>query len=189
MATRLERLGEEERKEVRSLAEVLRNPTHEGNDRAFARFGELMAAADAYDPLPHDDEVLGYQPGINHRVWGEARVLRSSGELLALGSAIRCPVIAIHGDRDPHPAAGVREPLSRVLADFRFVLLLSAVMRRGMSGGHGISSIRSLNRRFSDDDRLVAGKVARYWQIPHHSPEERHPGDRNRPTGQMKKRG
>jgi pimeloyl-ACP methyl ester carboxylesterase len=32
-------------------------------------------------------------------------------------------VVAIHGDYDPHPAEGVREPLSRVLSDFRFVTL------------------------------------------------------------------
>jgi pimeloyl-ACP methyl ester carboxylesterase len=32
-------------------------------------------------------------------------------------------VVAIHGDYDPHPSEGVREPLSRTLRDFRFVLL------------------------------------------------------------------
>jgi pimeloyl-ACP methyl ester carboxylesterase len=31
--------------------------------------------------------------------------------------------VAIHGDYDPHPAEGVREPLSKVLKDFRFILL------------------------------------------------------------------
>jgi len=49
--------------------------------------------------------------------------LRRSNRLLELGRKIRCPVVAIHGDYDPHPAAGVKEPLSRVLRDFRFVLL------------------------------------------------------------------
>jgi pimeloyl-ACP methyl ester carboxylesterase len=32
-------------------------------------------------------------------------------------------VVAIHGDHDPHPAAGVQEPLSATLAQFRFILL------------------------------------------------------------------
>jgi len=53
----------------------------------------------------------------------EASQLRSGGELLNLGKKIRCPVVAIHGDYDPHPAAGVQEPLSRVLQDFHFILL------------------------------------------------------------------
>jgi pimeloyl-ACP methyl ester carboxylesterase len=40
-----------------------------------------------------------------------------------MAHAIRCPVIAIHGEYDPHPAAGVKEPLSRECTDFRFILL------------------------------------------------------------------
>jgi len=47
----------------------------------------------------------------------------SSGKLLELGKSIKCPVVAIHGDYDPHPAEGVAEPLSRILKDFRFILL------------------------------------------------------------------
>jgi pimeloyl-ACP methyl ester carboxylesterase len=49
--------------------------------------------------------------------------MRRSGELLALGKHIACPVVAIHGNFDPHPAAGVQEPLAQVLKDFRFILL------------------------------------------------------------------
>ncbi|MHB0870918.1 MAG: alpha/beta fold hydrolase, partial [Chloroflexota bacterium] len=60
---------------------------------------------------------------VNRSVWGEAERLRRGGGLLELGRRIRCPVVAIHGDHDPHPAEGVREPLSRVLRDFRFLLL------------------------------------------------------------------
>ena len=36
---------------------------------------------------------------------------------------ITCPVIAIHGDYDPHPARGVKLPLGKELKNFRFVLL------------------------------------------------------------------
>ena len=42
---------------------------------------------------------------------------------MALCKRIQCPVVAIHGDHDPHPAEGVREPLHRVLKSFRFILL------------------------------------------------------------------
>jgi len=42
---------------------------------------------------------------------------------LELGKKIRCPVIAIHGDYDPHPYEGVKTPLSHILRDFRFILL------------------------------------------------------------------
>ena len=82
-----------------------------------------MNKADSYDPLPPDSDVLAESPDIYQRVWGEASKLRSSGELLKLGENIVCPVVAIHGDYDPHPAAGVKEPLASVLKDFRFILL------------------------------------------------------------------
>ena len=40
-----------------------------------------------------------------------------------MGSKIKCPVVAIHGDYDPHPYKGVTEPLSKILHDFRVILL------------------------------------------------------------------
>jgi len=49
--------------------------------------------------------------------------LRCSGELLKQGQYIRCPVVAIHGDFDPRPAAGVEIPLGRTVKNFRFILL------------------------------------------------------------------
>ena len=49
--------------------------------------------------------------------------MRRSGALLREAARIRCPVAAIHGDHDPHPAAGVEHPLQEVLPAFRFHLL------------------------------------------------------------------
>ena len=56
-------------------------------------------------------------------MWKDAAELRSSGKLLELGKQIECPVVAIHGDYDPHPTEGVWKPLSAVLNSFRFILL------------------------------------------------------------------
>jgi pimeloyl-ACP methyl ester carboxylesterase len=53
----------------------------------------------------------------------DAVELRRSGELLKLGRQIQCPVVAIHGDYDPHPHEGIKKPLSTVLGNFRFILL------------------------------------------------------------------
>ena len=36
---------------------------------------------------------------------------------------IRVPVVAIHGEEDPHPVAGVREPLAGTPDGFRLVIL------------------------------------------------------------------
>jgi pimeloyl-ACP methyl ester carboxylesterase len=121
--TRLERLGEEEKDDFFTLVDLLNHPEAPDKNRVMARFGELANRADTYEALPHDDELIEYQFDINLSVWAEASILRGRGELLAVGKEITCPVVAIHGDYDPHPAAGVREPLSRVLKDFIFILL------------------------------------------------------------------
>jgi len=121
--TRLNRLSEEERTEVESLIEILDNPVAEDRSTAFARFGALFSKADTCDPIMHDFEVVDCQVEIFQSVWKDAVELRRSGKLLELGNHIKCPVVAIHGDYDPHPAEGVQEPLSAILRDFRFILL------------------------------------------------------------------
>ena len=124
MQTRRDRLSAEANAELDSLLSALDNPdSPQDKDEAFARVGALLATADEFDPLPHPDEVIACQHRIHDAVWPEVTALRSSGALLAYGRDIRCPVVAIHGDYDPHPAAGVREPLARVLPNFRFILL------------------------------------------------------------------
>lgn len=123
LPTRLARLGEEERADILRLMDAFVDPAVTDKDMLLARFGELLAAADSFDPLPHANEVLEARYEVNQSVWAEAAELRRSGRLLEMGRGIRCPVVAIHGDHDPHPAEGVSTPLSRVLEDFRFVLL------------------------------------------------------------------
>ncbi len=121
--TRLGRLSVEEAAAVDALTRSLDDPNAADRNRTFARLGGYISRADAFDPLPDEGEVMECQYDLHRRVWGEARRLRSSGGLLALGRRIGCPVVAIHGDYDPHPAEGVKVPLSGVLTDFRFILL------------------------------------------------------------------
>jgi pimeloyl-ACP methyl ester carboxylesterase len=123
METRLSRLAEEEKKEVLSLFDLLRDKTAGDKGKAMARLGELISRADSFDPMPHDDEVLECQYGRLQDAGNQARELRISGKLLDYGKSIQCPVVAIHGDYDPHPYEGVMKPLSCVLKDVRFVLL------------------------------------------------------------------
>jgi len=121
--TRLNRLSEAERTEVKSLITVLDNPVAEDRNSAFARLGALFSKADAYDPIMYESEAIDCQADIFQSVWADAAELRRSGELLRLGKRIKCPVVAIHGDYDPHPAEGVQKPLSAILRSFRFILL------------------------------------------------------------------
>jgi pimeloyl-ACP methyl ester carboxylesterase len=127
---RMARLGEADRREAEELRRRSNDP--DAVDSVLARLGALLHRADAYDPLPPAPigDRLPRPPGdrvvqetIHRRVWAEASELRRSGGLLDAASRVRCRVVAIHGDHDPHPAEGVRVPLAGVLRDFRFVVL------------------------------------------------------------------
>ena len=125
-ATRSSRLTAGERAEYESIIDILDDPAGEGKPAAFARLGALASITDQYDPIvePSDELELAGTPGKSfHSVLKEAQELRKSGRLLELATQIQCPVVAIHGDYDPHPVDGVRDPLSSVLKNFRFILL------------------------------------------------------------------
>ena len=123
IATRLSRLNEEEVKSVLKLTSALNDPSSGNKDAKFGEFGRLMSIADSYDLLPGPEPDLVLNEDINRNVWNEAEVLRSRGELLRIAGNVRCPIVAIHGDYDPHPSEGVEKPLSKHAKDFRFILL------------------------------------------------------------------
>ncbi|MGZ3602940.1 MAG: alpha/beta fold hydrolase [Ktedonobacterales bacterium] len=121
--TRLSRLSADERIEAQSLTDALADPTVADKSVPFARLGAMFTRTDAYDPFTLDTEVIEVQYPVYQQVWPEVQALRASGALLEAGKHIQCPVVAIHGDYDPHPAEGIREPLARILTDFRFIPL------------------------------------------------------------------
>lgn len=123
LETRLSHLSEEERREAHSLMETLKESSIRDKNTPLTQLGKLFTKADSYDPLTLDTEGLEVQYHIYQSVWNEATELRSSGELLKLGKQIQCPVLAIHGDYDPHPPEGVQKPLSAILKSFQFILL------------------------------------------------------------------
>jgi pimeloyl-ACP methyl ester carboxylesterase len=135
--TRLSRLTEDEKREWVAIQAALSGPDTPGRDSLFGRFGALFEKTDSFDPVAHsmaldgpeaaleeiDGDVVRNQVGIYQSVWPKAAELRRSGKLLAYAEKVKCPVVAIHGDYDPHPAEGVRAPLVAVISDFTFILL------------------------------------------------------------------
>ncbi len=122
-ALRESRLSEAEREEVDRLSKVLESGSGDGVGLAFTRLGVLFAHADAYDPLPDEPADFLAQYDVFSSVWPQVEALRASGELLQLGRAIQCPVVAIHGDYDSHPIEGVQVPLAATVRDFRLIVL------------------------------------------------------------------
>jgi pimeloyl-ACP methyl ester carboxylesterase len=121
--TRLSRLNEQERAEAFTLMKILADPTSADKDSLMTRLGKLITKADSFNLLPHDTGILECNYDIYLSVWRQAEKLRNSGQLLLLGEKIQCPVVALHGDFDPHPGEGVNGPLARILRDFKFILL------------------------------------------------------------------
>ncbi len=123
LATRLEHLAPVDRKVVLDGLAILSGQAAGNAATAFARVGRLLSQADAFDPEPDDLSTVCFDVDIFRRVWPEAAEWRRSGRLLALAGCISCPVVALHGEADPHPIAGVEEPLGELVADFRCVRL------------------------------------------------------------------
>ena len=130
LPTRLSRLDETERNEVKRIIESIEGPTGFCSDQELAHLGQILSSSDSFDsidpvddPVEKIDEDVLCQAQIHQTVWKKAELLRRTGELLLFGNRITCPVVAIHGDWDPHPAEGVRVPLSSTLRNFRFILL------------------------------------------------------------------
>jgi pimeloyl-ACP methyl ester carboxylesterase len=120
---RLKRLENAELDEVRLLLSRINDPKVEEKDMLLARLGYWFAKTDTFDPITQDKDKIDINFSIHRQVWGEAAGLRRNGELLKMVKKISCPVVAIHGDYDPHPFQGVKKPLSGILKDFRFILL------------------------------------------------------------------
>ncbi|MEO7001077.1 MAG: alpha/beta hydrolase [Ktedonobacterales bacterium] len=124
-STRLQRLSAVDRAEIQRLAAALDEPNIRDADAVFARLGALFAKADTYNPLPGEPEqdALSPQKDVFEAVWPEAAALRRRGIFLEAADQLQCPVVAIHGEYDSHPVAGIQEPLARTVKDFRLIVL------------------------------------------------------------------
>jgi pimeloyl-ACP methyl ester carboxylesterase len=121
--TRMSRLSEAEQHEVDRTLKRMHDISGQSHQTSLARLGRIYSKTDTFKPLPIAEETIKLQFNIYRAIWRTAAEMRRSGELLELGKQIRCPVVAIHGDYDPHPAEGVQKPLESILPDFRFILL------------------------------------------------------------------
>jgi pimeloyl-ACP methyl ester carboxylesterase len=125
---RMSRLTSKERDEYWQIVKMLDNPKNTTGDDLLSRLGVLAEKADSFDIIADDLEVpvpaqSNTPCAIYQGVWPGAANLRRSVDLLRLGFSVRCPVVVIHGDCDPTPMEGVREPLAGVLCNLRVFVL------------------------------------------------------------------
>lgn len=121
MRIRLNRLNNQERTEAERLIALIR--AGRGDNATLKRFGKLMTMADSFDPGPPESEPVVPDMHIYQSIEPETAELRETGELVRRADRIKCPVVAIHGNYDPHPPEGVEKPLSERLYDFKMIRL------------------------------------------------------------------
>ncbi|MGD9107636.1 MAG: alpha/beta hydrolase [Gammaproteobacteria bacterium] len=121
MKNRMDHLNDEEKAQLNSVFKIFNDPESQNKD--VSKFKRYVAEIDSYDPHFYEEDDQEFCLEIFRKVWSEAAKLRESGELLKLTEKISWPVVAIHGDYDPHPYEGVKLPLAAVLKDFKFFLL------------------------------------------------------------------
>jgi len=108
--TRISRMNVRLRNEFMKLLTGIEGNTISDRNAAFERLSKILILSDGYDPVPENDSGIELDPDVFTNIWKEATGLRKSGGLLRYINKIRCPVVAIHGDYDPHPVEGVCVP-------------------------------------------------------------------------------
>jgi pimeloyl-ACP methyl ester carboxylesterase len=122
MMNRLKRLNSVDKKRMKNILHQLNQEVIEDKQATLEEFKKILTKADYFDPL-RQDEPIAFDEKIYKKIWAEASQLRKSGALLKQAKNIQVDVTAIHGDYDPHPYQGVKEPLAEQLDHFKFILI------------------------------------------------------------------
>jgi pimeloyl-ACP methyl ester carboxylesterase len=93
-----ERMSAGLRKRMRSLDKMKTDP-----DGKLKAAGELFFKIYSYDPLTDEDETEKVDARAHEETWQDMLRLQNSGTYPRAFSAIRSPVLMLHGTYDPHP--------------------------------------------------------------------------------------
>lgn len=120
---RIKHFSDTEKTEYYELLSTLNSNQNHEKDASLKRLGKLVEKSDNYCVFEIDtdnEDCLPVDGDKYSAIWKEAATMRESGELLRLADNISCPVVAIHGEYDPHPIDGVKLPLGKKVMDFKF---------------------------------------------------------------------
>ncbi len=91
----------------------------------MAQLERLVEKTDNYDMVKDsivETDILAVDDQMYSSIWSEASELRRNGELLRSIKKIACPITILHGENDPHPLAGITEPLAASHIDFEQIV-------------------------------------------------------------------
>ena len=121
--TRMSRLDERGQVSAAYLANVVSGDVPGNQAVALAALELTLRACDTYATLEQAEPAVTADADIYAAVWPQATALRQAGGFEAALSQVRCPVLAIHGDYDPHPIDGIRIPLADTCPTARIITL------------------------------------------------------------------
>ncbi len=147
--TRIKRLNAKQHKEFFSLLSEMEKNSLVDRNAAFEKLGSLVSLSDSYDPVEGAEEDIELHPEVYFSVWNEASELRENGQLLDSFNRISCPVVAIHGDYDPHPSEGIRVPLKQSPCNSQFELLKNCGHKPWIEKQAGENFYQTLNNHLS----------------------------------------
>ena len=122
--TRMSRLTPEQKQQYDEIEKQIESADSQSKADLFKKWGELFSRLDSFDPIDHKDETIEVQPQIFNRVWNDFVNLRDKPHCLKEDfSKIKCPLVIIHGDYDPHPLAGIQPFLENCVENVRTYIL------------------------------------------------------------------
>jgi pimeloyl-ACP methyl ester carboxylesterase len=80
-------------------------------DRRLAALGRLSTQVYGYDLEDAGPELDSVDAVAHREAWSDMLRLQRNGTYPAAFAAIRCPMLMLHGDADPHPGAFIYEDL------------------------------------------------------------------------------
>lgn len=122
-AAREARLSDNQKRELDSFNKLINQEGLKNKGIYLAAVSSILLKADSCDLVLTPKEKVYIRVKIFKNVWAEAQALRRSQALIETIKMIQCPVRVIHGDYDPHPYLGVKEPLEKYIRDVTFFLL------------------------------------------------------------------
>ena len=119
--SRMDRMNESDFEKFDNLAKILKGKVKGDKNKAFAEIGNLFFMIDSFSRTIENPGEIHCDFQIYSNVWAQASGLRKTGELLRIVEKIKCPISFIHGDHDPHPVSGIKEPLDKLEIKYKFI--------------------------------------------------------------------
>lgn len=105
--------------DLREKAGALKREIEDPDER-MKRYAALVAPLYSFDP-EGSDEPLACDGQAFEETWNDMLRLQGEGVYPAAFSAIRCPVLMLHGSWDPHPGRMIRDSLVAHIPQLEYV--------------------------------------------------------------------